>query len=74
MALLEKQPEKPFVSILQYPWFTVLAFFNEHADLKLIRTLQHRGMRQASNFRNALFTTSASLEFMDPDLFHHPSG
>ena len=73
-GLLEKQPEKPFVSILQYPWFTVLAFFNEHADLKLIRTLQHRGMRQASNFRNALFTTSASLEFMDPDLFIVPLG
>lgn len=43
-------PGKPFVAILQYPWFTVLAFFNEHADLRLIRTLQHRGLRRPTNF------------------------
>lgn len=73
-GMLTTQPEKPFVTILQYPWFTVLAFFNEHADLKLIRTLQHRGMRKAANFRNALFATSASLEFMDPDLYLVPLG
>jgi hypothetical protein len=71
---LELTPERPFVSILQYPWFTVLAFFNEHADLRLIRTLQHRGVRRATNFRNALTTTSASLEFVDPDLFILPLG
>lgn len=62
-------PGKPFVTILQYPWFTALAFFNEHADLRLIRTLQHRGLRRPTNFRNALATTNASLEFIDPDLF-----
>ncbi len=73
-SMLTKQPEKPFVSILQYPWFTAMAFFNEHADLMLIRTLQHRGLRQASNLRNALFTSCASLEFMDPDLFIIPLG
>ncbi|MGD7654228.1 MAG: hypothetical protein ACQCXQ_13495 [Verrucomicrobiales bacterium] len=65
---------KPFVVILQYPWFTALAFFNEHADLRLIRTLQHRGVRRPTNFRNALSTTSASLEFVDPDLFIVPLG
>ena len=73
-SMLQSQPDKPFVSILQYPWFTVLAFFNENAELKLVRTLQHRGMRQAANFRNALFTTTASLEFMDPDLYIVPLG
>ncbi|NQX00688.1 hypothetical protein HQ447_08495 [bacterium] len=62
-------PAKPFVAILQYPWFTVLAFFNEHSDLRLIRTLQHRGLPRPGNFRNALATTNASLEFVDPDLF-----
>jgi hypothetical protein len=67
-------PGKPFVAILQYPWFTALAFFNEHSDLRLIRTLQHRGVRRATNFRNALTTTSASLEFVDPDLFLLPLG
>jgi len=67
-------PEKPFVGILQYPWFTVMAFFNEHADLRLIRTLQHRGIRRATNFRNALNTTNASLEFIDPDIFVLPLG
>ncbi len=65
---------RPFVAILQYPWFTTLAFFNEHADLKLIRTLQHRGLRRPTNFRNALSTTNASLEFVDPDLFLVPLG
>ena len=67
-------PGKPFVAILQYPWFTVLAFFNEHADLRLIRTLQHRGLRRPTNFSNALATTSAALEFVDPDLFLLPLG
>jgi hypothetical protein len=65
---------KPFVAILQYPWFTVLGFFSDHADLRLIRTLQHRGVRRATNLRNALTTTSASLEFVEPDLFIVPLG
>lgn len=72
--MLPSQPTKPFVAILQYPWFTALAFFNEHADLKLVRTLQHRGMKRATNFRNALLTTSVSLEFLDPDLYIIPLG
>lgn len=67
-------PGKPFVAILQYPWFTALSFFNEHADLKLVRTLQHRGVRRPTNFRNALATTNASLEFVDPDLYLWPLG
>ena len=71
---LETTPGKPFVAILQYPWFTAMAFFNEHADLRLIRTLQHRGVRRPTNFRNALNTTNASLEFVDPDLFLLPLG
>ncbi len=65
---------KPFVAILQYPWLTALAFFNEHADLRLIRTLQHRGLRRPTNFRNSLATTNASLEFVEPDLFIVPLG
>jgi hypothetical protein len=72
--MLTPNSGKPFVVILQYSWFTALAFFNEHADLKLIRTLQHRGIRRATNFHNALSTTSASLEFLDPDLFILPLG
>ena len=71
---LTPTPGRPFVTILQYPWLTVLAFFNEHADLRLIRTLQHRGLRRPTNFRNALATTNASLEFVDPDLFLVPLG
>ncbi len=71
---LEITPGKSFVAILQYPWFTALAFFNEHADLRLIRTLQHRGSRKPTQFRNALTTTNASLEFVDPDLFLLPLG
>lgn len=72
--LIAPTPGKPFVAILQYPWFTTLAFFNEYSDLRLIRTLQHRGMRRPTNFRNALATTNASLEFIDPDLFIVPLG
>lgn len=72
--LLVSKPEKPFVAILQYPWFTTLAFFNEHSDLRLIRTLHHRGVRRADTLRNALFTTNASLEFIDPDIFVIPLG
>lgn len=67
-------PGKPSVAILQYQWFTAMAFFNEHSDLRLIRTLQHRGLRRPSNFRHALSTTNASLEFMEPDLYVVPLG
>jgi hypothetical protein len=73
-ALCTFSPSKPFAVILQYPWFTVMAFFNEHGDLRLIRTLQHRGQRRPPNFRHALSTTNASLEFVDPDLFLMPLG
>ncbi len=67
-------PGKAFVVILQYPWLTALGFFNERGDLRLVRTLQHRGLRRPTNFRNALATTNASLEFSDPDLFILPLG
>jgi hypothetical protein len=59
---------KSFVSILEYPWFTALFFFNQHADLQLMRTLQHRHLRRSSNLRNAISTTTASLELIDPDI------
>ncbi len=73
-AILRHDSEKPFVAILLYPWFTAMAFFNEHSDLRLIRTLQHRGLRRPPNFRQALSTTNASLEFEDPDLYVVPLG
>jgi hypothetical protein len=62
-------PDRAAVAILQYPWFSALFFFNEHADLLLIRTLQHRHLRQTPSLRHALATTHASLELIDPDLF-----
>jgi len=71
---IQPTPGKSFVAVLQYSWFTVLTFFNEHADLRLVRTLQHRGMRRATNLRNVLMTTEDSLEFLDPDLFIVPLG
>jgi hypothetical protein len=72
--LLPLTPGKAFVAILQYPWFTVLVFFNEHADLRLIRTLQHRHQQRPTNLRHAVVTTNASLEFIDPDVFLLPMG
>ncbi len=73
-SIVSKDRGKPFVGVFQYPWFTVMAFFNEHHDLRLIRSLQHRGIRRPSNFRHALSTTNASLEFEDPDLYIVPLG
>lgn len=73
-AMVKPTLGKPFVCILQYPWFTLMAFFNDHADLRLLRTLPHRGIRRATNFRHTLITTNASLEFEDPDLFLVPMG
>ena len=67
--LLPLEPGKSFVTVLQYPWFTALVFCNEHADLMLIRTLQHRFQHRAANLRHALATTNASLELVDPDIF-----
>jgi hypothetical protein len=73
-AAIKPAEGKPFVAILQYPWFTTMAFFNQHSDIRLIRTLQHRGLRRPPNFRQALSTTNASLEFVEPDLFVLPLG
>ena len=73
-TVVSKDRGKPFVGVFLYPWFTVMAFFNEHHDLRLIRSLQHRGIRRPSNFRHALATTNASLEFEDPDLYVVPLG
>lgn len=70
---IELTPDKAFVAILQYEWFTTLAFFNEQADLRLVRTLQHHrhGLPERAR-RRAIATTCAALEFVDPDLFVIP--
>jgi len=60
---------RPIIAIVPYPRFTVLAFFNEHGDLRLLRTLQHRGQRRPSNLRHATSTTAAALELADPEIF-----
>ncbi len=73
-SVINNSQEKPFVAILQYPWFTAMAFFNEHSDLRLVRTIQHRGLQRPSSFRHALSTTNASLEFLDPNLYVIPLG
>lgn len=60
---------KPYVVILQYARFSILACFNDRSDLQLVRTLQHRGLKRPANLYNSLATTHASLEFVDPDIF-----
>jgi len=65
---------KPFIGILQYPWFTVVGFFDDQGELKLIRTMQHRGRKRVTNFRHALNTTNVSLELVDPDVLILPLG
>jgi hypothetical protein len=66
-----KQDEltRPLIAVLPYPRFTLLAFFNEHGDLRLLRTLQHRGQRRPTNLRHAASTTAAALELSDPEVF-----
>ncbi|WP_367874816.1 hypothetical protein [Luteolibacter sp. Populi] len=60
---------RPLIAILPYPRFTLLAFFNEYGDLRLLRTLQHRGQRRPTNLRHATSTTAAALELADPEIF-----
>jgi hypothetical protein len=64
--------EHAFIAVLPYSRFTVLAFFNEHGDLRLLRTLQHRGQRRPSNLRHAVATTAAALEMSAPEIFVLP--
>ncbi|WP_338685584.1 hypothetical protein [Haloferula helveola] len=66
------QVDRPFLAVLPYPRFTTLAFFNEHGDLLLLRTLQHRGQRRPSNLRHAVSTTAAALEMANPEIFVLP--
>src|SRR5690606_14976243 len=71
MALADLKTDavtRPLIAILPYPRFTLLAFFNEHGDLRLMRTLQHRGQRRPSNLRHATSTTAAALELADPEI------
>ena len=63
-----KAPERTSIAVLPYNRFTVLAFFNEHGDLQLLRTLQHRGQRRPNNLRHAASTTAAALEMAAPDI------
>ncbi|SHK32699.1 hypothetical protein SAMN02745181_3620 [Rubritalea squalenifaciens DSM 18772] len=71
--LLEHTPENGFVTALHYPRFTVLAFFNVHGDLILIRTLQHHGNAPfAPNTASAINTTATSLELSNPHVFILP--
>lgn len=71
-ALISPNQGKPFVTILQYSWFTVLAFFNTHKDLMLVRTIQHKGIRRLGSLRSALTASCASLEILDPDVYIFP--
>jgi len=75
IALPELRPAsegKSLLTVLSYTKFTVLAFFNEHGDLRLLRTLQHRGQRRPSNLRHAAATTVAAMEMSAPDILILP--
>lgn len=66
--LRTSQEDKSLLTVLTYARFTVLAFFNEFGDLRLLRTLQHRGQRRPSNLRHAAATTAAAMEMSTPDV------
>lgn len=75
LAELRTEPlARPILAVLPYPRFTILAFFNEHGDLRLIRSLQHRGQRRPTNLRHAAATTAAALEFSAPEIHILPFG
>jgi hypothetical protein len=63
---------KPFMAVLYYSQFTVIAFCNERGDLRLLRTIQHRGQRRPLNLRDTIATSLAALELADPDVFILP--
>ncbi len=63
---------RSLLALLPYPRFTILAFFNEHGDLRLLRTLQHRGQRGLANLRHTIATTTAALEMAEPQVFVLP--
>ena len=71
---VKASPGRPSTVILQYPFFTDLAFFDGNSDLLLVRTQLHRGLRRPPNFHHAISTTIASLELADPDIFVFPLG
>ncbi|MBB5352360.1 hypothetical protein HNR46_002605 [Haloferula luteola] len=75
LPTLHREPtEKPFIAVFSYSRFTVLACFNHHGDLILIRTLQHRGQRRPSNLRHAATTTAIALEIPTPEVRILPLG
>ncbi|WP_193211060.1 hypothetical protein [Luteolibacter marinus] len=67
--LKQDELSRPLIAVLPYPRFTLLAFFNEFGDLRLLRTLQHRGQRRPTNLRHAASTTAAALELAEPEVF-----
>jgi hypothetical protein len=71
-AAAKPAKNKPFLAVLYYSPFTVMGFFNEHGDLRLLRTIQHRGQRRPMNIRDIATTTLAALELSDPDVFILP--
>lgn len=73
-TLLTPTEGKSFIAVIQYAWFTVVGFFSVQGELRLIRTMQHRGRKRIANFRHALNTTIASLELIDPDVLIMPMG
>lgn len=70
--LKTSETEQPFLVVMPYARFTVLACFNGHGDLQLLRTLQHRGQRRPSNLRHAAATTATALEMSAPEIFVLP--
>lgn len=62
----------PLLAALHYPFVTILAFFNNHGDLLLLRTLQHRGHGRPVGLRHAATTTAASLEISQPEIIVLP--
>lgn len=71
-ALKSSANDRSFLAVLPYSRFTVLAFFNEHGDLRLLRTLQHRGQKRPSNLRHATAATAAAMEMDQPEVFILP--
>ncbi len=59
---------RAFVALLHYRSFTALLFFNHHADLLLVRSLQHRQTAYPPGLRKAILTGIVALELQSPEL------
>ena len=67
--LFDAKPEKPFCALFAYQDLSVVAFFNENAELSLLRSIRHHHGGIPANAHVIVQTMAVSLELADPDVY-----